>query len=84
MIVAARTVSRATIDGAWIETPQTSSVKASKRVVQNGAHGGALRPASSLYAWTQEGCLLSPERMVVAQPISPFNQIGEITPQFVA
>ena len=50
----------------------------------NGAHGGALQPASSLYAWTQEGCLLSPERMVVEQPISPFNQIGEITPQFVA
>ena len=47
----------------------------------NGAHGGALRPASSLYAWTQEGCLLSRERMVVEQPISPFNQIGEITPQ---
>lgn len=70
------------VRGSKLRKPPQS--KPQKRVVQNGAHGGALRPASSLYAWTQEGCLLSPERMVVEQPISTFNQIGEITHQFVA
>ena len=38
MIVAARTVSRATIDGAWIETPQTFAVKASKKSSAKSGH----------------------------------------------
>ncbi|MSR42337.1 MAG: hypothetical protein EXS10_10645 [Phycisphaerales bacterium] len=39
MIVAARTVSLATGDGAWIETPQTFAVKASKKSsAKSGAH----------------------------------------------